>query len=480
MICPKCGSEIKEGFLYCSKCGEEINMVPDFEVELEVGIEQTISEVAEIIADSVEEVASEGAVTKEISLSDADFEPVNEEASKVNKIDRKNIGPGLLIASALILGLLFAFGVYKLVREIDNYYSFDFQYAKAQEEFDSGDYETSIKTARHVISLNKSEKGPRSMLADAYIKLEKYDEAIAVLNDLLNDAPDDISIYERLLLCYETEGDTDSILRLSEANTNPDVKGMFGEYSSSAPQFGLEPGVYYEPQQLELIHDGNGTIHYTTDGSDPTADSAKYVSPIPLEEGETTIKAVYVNEKGVVSETVSNTYTVEIIRVALPRLITQPGDYSMPQLIKVEDPIEGVIHYTTDGSDPDADSDEYAPPILMPLGKSEYRFVTINAKGVSSEVVSAEYNLKISGMIDVSYAQSAVQLMLVTLGHPVMDHEFRAKYGYSHDGRSFYVIEEYAGGKKQNTTYAVDAQTGEVFTLTRNEKKGDYDFGMVM
>ena len=40
--------------MYCSKCGEEVIMVPDYEVELDAGIEQTISEVAEMMADSVE------------------------------------------------------------------------------------------------------------------------------------------------------------------------------------------------------------------------------------------------------------------------------------------------------------------------------------------------------------------------------------------------------------------------------------------
>ena len=64
-----------------------------------------------------------------------------------------------------------------------------------------------------------------------------------------------------------------------------------------------------------------------------------------------------------------------------------------------------------------------------------------------------------------------------------MDHEFIAKYGYSHDGRNYYIVEEYAnsGGKKQkqNTLYAVDSQTGEVFTINRNTDKKDYDFGIV-
>ena len=193
MICPKCGTEIQDGYLYCSKCGEEINMVPDFEVELEEGIEQTISEVAEIIADSVVETAEEDKIS------------VRDSARKDKDKFKKYIGPGLLVGVAVILGLLFVFGIYRLVAYFESYYSFDTQYAKAKTEYESGDFEDAVKTARHVISLNGKDKGARLLLADSYYELKKYDESIAVLNDLLNEFPQDKSIYERLIAQYELD-----------------------------------------------------------------------------------------------------------------------------------------------------------------------------------------------------------------------------------------------------------------------------------
>ena len=473
MICPKCGTEIQDGYLYCSKCGEEIKIVPDFEVELEEGIEQTISEVAEIIADSVVETTE--AEEDDISVP----VPVVDENKKVKKNIKKNIGPGILIAVAVILGLLFVFGIYRLVTYVDSYYSFDIQYAKAQDEYTSGDYEAAIKTAKHVISLKK-EKEPRMLLAESYYALDKYDESIAVLNDLLNDYPQDKTIYERLLEAYETEGDTDSIIRLAEKTSDEGILEMFGDYFSDEPQFSLESGTYYEPQLLELTHEGEGIIRFTIDGTEATGESQVYMTPIILEEGETTVSALYENEKGVVSKSVSRTYNIETIQAALPRLITQGGDFSVPRLIVAEEPVEGKLYYTCDGTDPTEKSTEYEPPVLMPLGKSEFRFVLINDAGVLSDVVTAEYNLKIDGAVDIANAQSLVQLKLVSLGHPVMDHDFRAVSGYFHDGRSYYVVEEYAGGQKQNTVYAVDSMTGEVFTITINKSKGDCDFGMVM
>lgn len=45
MICPKCGHKMKDDMLYCEKCGEEIQFVPDFEPEIEQSISDTLSEI---------------------------------------------------------------------------------------------------------------------------------------------------------------------------------------------------------------------------------------------------------------------------------------------------------------------------------------------------------------------------------------------------------------------------------------------------
>ena len=35
MKCPRCGSEMKDGMLFCENCGEEIRIVQDFEPEID-------------------------------------------------------------------------------------------------------------------------------------------------------------------------------------------------------------------------------------------------------------------------------------------------------------------------------------------------------------------------------------------------------------------------------------------------------------
>ena len=45
MKCPNCGEKLKKDFLYCEKCGEEIQIVPDFEPEVDGSILNSLREI---------------------------------------------------------------------------------------------------------------------------------------------------------------------------------------------------------------------------------------------------------------------------------------------------------------------------------------------------------------------------------------------------------------------------------------------------
>lgn len=52
MNCPKCGTKIEEGSLYCTACGEDIHIVPDFESEVEQSMQDTLEQIAEELQDT--------------------------------------------------------------------------------------------------------------------------------------------------------------------------------------------------------------------------------------------------------------------------------------------------------------------------------------------------------------------------------------------------------------------------------------------
>ena len=46
MKCQKCGAEIPEGKIYCEKCGQAIQMVPDYNPvdDISIGTEESVDE----------------------------------------------------------------------------------------------------------------------------------------------------------------------------------------------------------------------------------------------------------------------------------------------------------------------------------------------------------------------------------------------------------------------------------------------------
>lgn len=72
--------------------------------------------------------------------------------------------------------------------------------------------------------------------------------------------------------------------------------GGSGTLVCAAPTFSPEGGTYYEAQMVSLsCATADATIHYTLDGTNPTANSAVYSEPIAISEN-TTIKAMAVKE----------------------------------------------------------------------------------------------------------------------------------------------------------------------------------------
>ena len=64
MNCPKCGKELTNGHLYCEACGYEINLVPEFEAEVEESIAESMKEIVDAAALEQEQTKKEPIITK--------------------------------------------------------------------------------------------------------------------------------------------------------------------------------------------------------------------------------------------------------------------------------------------------------------------------------------------------------------------------------------------------------------------------------
>ncbi len=75
------------------------------------------------------------------------------------------------------------------------------------------------------------------------------------------------------------------------------------------PVASLSGGTVTEATQITLSSTSEGTIYYTWDGSTPTESSNLYTGAISIPTGTNTLKAVLIDDKGNVSDVMTETYT---------------------------------------------------------------------------------------------------------------------------------------------------------------------------
>lgn len=160
------------------------------------------------------------------------------------------------------------------------------------------------------------------------------------------------------------------------------------------PQFGIEPGTYSYSPMLTLSHDAyDGQIYYTTDGTTPDDKSSRYETPIPLGEGTTVIRAVFIRTDGSVSEEAVGTYQVKFSYPDEPVFSVPSGDYVGGFSVTMTSGENCKIYYTTNGEEPGARSRLYQGAVYIPPGFTVLQAVAIDEEGGTSGIVEAIYNV---------------------------------------------------------------------------------------
>ncbi len=471
MKCPKCGFEMEDGKLYCESCGMEIQMVPDFEPEIENSISETLNILAEELTEK-EPIEKKENATKE----DDDF--IGEDAHIFEKLlaNRKVF----LLCTAFVT--LFIIGLFLLLFFLYQNNSKGFQISRAMEYADKEQYDKAIACLKEAESMDDENADILFLMADYYYAMGKEEDTLLTLKNIAltpSFAEEDIeNAYSRIINIYKKREDYQSINDLMLACTNQDIIYMYQNYMAYPPEFSYIEGNYQEIIPLKLTCNTSGTIYYTMDGSMPDENSSVYTTPIFLETGTYVINAFFVNDYGIKSDVVSKTYVIELTTPNSPEINVYSGEYTEPQYIEVTVPADCLVYYTTDGSMPTNESTPYTKPISMPLGGSEFKFVSYSKEGVAGEIVTRTYNLRLTN------AQYTVTNALEKLSHELLDMgyildlygrkegiqgRYINKFGSVErisDGQDYYLIVEYyedlAGSQsKTGRIFGVNVVTGE-------------------
>jgi hypothetical protein len=166
--------------------------------------------------------------------------------------------------------------------------------------------------------------------------------------------------------------------------------------AATSPIFSPPAGTYTGPQSVTITSlTANATIHYTFDGSTPTAASPAYSQPLTVP-SSLTIRAVSSAADYADSPIASSAYTINPPPLApAPSMMPPPGTYTSPQQIELSDALpDAKIYYTTDGSTPTIQSSLYTKSVFL-NSTSTVQAVAV-ADGFSpSSITSAVYTINL-------------------------------------------------------------------------------------
>lgn len=161
-------------------------------------------------------------------------------------------------------------------------------------------------------------------------------------------------------------------------------------FSVIQPTFGVLSGTYENELQVSLntITDG-AYIRYTTNGSEPNENSNLYSAPVNIVQS-TTLNAKAFKTNCNPSNTVTAVYT---LRAKKPTFNPVPGTFYTPQNVAIETATaNAVIHYTTNGDTPTANSPVYSSPVSI-TSITNLKAVAIRNGWSTSNLESGYYNL---------------------------------------------------------------------------------------
>lgn len=481
MKCPRCGCEIKEGHLYCERCGMEIRMVPDFEPEIENSITETLSTVAEEIEGKEEPKEPEEKNGKRKKTE-------TKNNTKASVVIAKMVKNWLMLTLAIFIALVIA--VVFVAVFVYHRYSVSYQLEQARVCAQSEDYEGAIEYLERARGLRSDDADLALLESGYYYQMGEKQKAADVLAALVDrevlSYEDKERVFENIIGIYREQERYEEINSLLKACGDEGIMNHFQQYLALPPEFGTESGNYDEVTILKLSANTAGNIYYTTDGSEPKEiRSQLYTAPIFLESGEYQIAAVFVNEYGIRSEVARSWYVIDLTVPDAPEVTPLSGNYYQPTMVEAAVPEGTTVYYTTDGTNPDSYSPEYTGPIPMPLGKSNFKFVTISQEGVSSEIVSRSFDFSLETEVSVDKAITNViqalynrQVLTDLQGH---SHGVVGKYVFKYDTiveipdlGYYYVLNEYVEDESGNQTkterlYAVEVYTGAPNRLIYDE-----------
>lgn len=243
------------------------------------------------------------------------------------------------------------------------------------------------------------------MLANAYERDGQVQKAVEIYQKLIEEtAPEHPAAYTRMAQMYQEEGKHAEAVAMMELGLEKTGLETFTaeirKYSPDSPY----PTVIGKRDSKDIRMTIKATsgmkILYTLDGNDPWEAGIEYDgSELVFSEGTTQVRAVAVQENGVPSKEMNETYTVQYPTPDAPHANVASGTYDYAPTVGIF-PSDAskksivAIHYTVDGTPVTTQSPLYTGPFKLRTGKTTLRAIAVDDRGKVSYEMSATYKVK--------------------------------------------------------------------------------------
>lgn len=377
MNCINCGAEIKSEYNNCPYCGKALQIVPDYSIYDEDDIN--------IILESTKDIESKN---NKAYIKEQQEQVEKEKQIESAKTKKKNTKK-IVILTVIVCVLLFGAGIgTKLYIDNKNANSYDYQMKQADEAMFRENYDVAEDFYLQALTLSPQDTKVRLKLADLYMATDDQNQAVKLLQEVLQFDTENYDAYYKLFQIYEADNNVDAILELKSGVTNQKILNLFKDYIVKAPKSNLPGGSYSEVIKLSLTADKGLQIYYTVDGKNPIVYGELYTEPIEISNtGMHTLKMVALNSLGVYSEIVTETFVLEYLAPADPEVTPNGGKFEVPTYVYITVPEGCRAFYTWDRTVPTAASEEYVSPLLIPDGYNILSVVIIdNETGLTSRI----------------------------------------------------------------------------------------------
>ena len=179
----------------------------------------------------------------------------------------------------------------------------------------------------------------------------------------------------------------------SNGSDDPVMPPVSGKQTVATPAFSVASGAVDSGTSVTISCATDGAeIYYTTDGTEPTAESTEYTAAISITEA-VTLKAIAVKDGMNDSAVSSASYTIKGT-VATPEFSVASGAVNSGTEVTITCATEGAkIYYTTDGSEPTTSSTEYTAAISITEAVT-LKAIAVKSGMNDSAVASVSYTIK--------------------------------------------------------------------------------------